>query len=77
MLDLQGAQARPDPSGGAGQHAGAVQSRGSMRLAAHRLGARALASVIWRRIHTYYVVIKHVLRVGFHVIRAHDTLRAI
>ena len=33
-------------------------------------------SVIWRRIHTYYMVIKHVLRVGFHVIRAHDTLRA-
>ena len=32
-------------------------------------------SVIWRRMHTYYVVIKHVLRVGFHVIRAHDTLR--
>ena len=42
MLDLQGAQARPDPSGGAGQRAEAVQSRGSMRLVAHRLGARAL-----------------------------------
>ena len=44
MLELQSAQARPDPSGGAGQHAGAVQSRGSMRLAAHRLGARALGA---------------------------------
>ena len=42
MLDLQGAQARPDPSGGACQRAEAVQSRGSMRLVAHRLGARAL-----------------------------------
>ena len=44
MLDLQGAQARPDPSGGAGQRAEAVQSRGSMRLVAHRLGARALGA---------------------------------
>ena len=44
MLDLQGAQARPDPSGGAGQRVGAVQLRGSMRLAAHRLGARALGA---------------------------------
>ena len=39
------------------------------------IGLLSDASVIWRRIHTYYVVIKHVLRVGFHVIRAHDTLR--
>ena len=48
-------------------------------LANNRIGAEGagrLASVIWRRIHTYYMVIKHVLRVGFHVIRAHDTLRA-
>ena len=44
MLDLQGAQARPDPSGGAGQRVGAVQSRGSMCLVAHRLGARALGA---------------------------------
>ena len=56
MLDLQGAQARPDPSGGAGQRAEAVQSRGSMSLAAHGLGARALgapggrvASLEWSR----------------------------
>ena len=42
MLELQSAQSRPDSSAGAGQDAGAVQSRGSMRLAAHRLGARAL-----------------------------------
>ena len=42
MLDLQSAQARPDPSEGAGQRVGAVQSRGSMCLATHRLGARAL-----------------------------------
>ena len=41
------------------------------------LACHTTPSVIWRRIHTYYVVIKHVLRVGFHVIRAHDTLRAI
>ena len=44
MLDLQSAQARPDPSAGAGQGVGAVQSRGSMCLAAHRLGARALGA---------------------------------
>ena len=42
MLDLREAQARPAPSGGAGQGMGGVQFRGSMCLAAHRLGARAL-----------------------------------
>ena len=56
MRDLQSAQARPDPSRGGGQRVGAVQSRGSMCLVAHRLGARALgapggrvASLEWSR----------------------------
>ena len=44
MLDRPEAQARPAPSRGAGQCVGTVQYRGSMCLAAHRLGARALGA---------------------------------
>ena len=55
----------------------AVDVRAVERGGRGRCAGTWSSSVIWRRIHTYYVVIKHVLRVEYHVIRAHDTLRAI